>query len=86
MSDNLLNRPIPYSLHIDDALLDLTKKKLELSRFPEEQSDIGDDDWSQGAKVKVVKRLAEYWANDYNWRAEEVLFPVQPVQSCLTVS
>ncbi|KAL8923475.1 MAG: hypothetical protein Q9208_004603 [Pyrenodesmia sp. 3 TL-2023] len=71
MADNSLNQPIAYSLHIDDALLDLTKKKLELARFPEEQSDIGDDDWSQGAKVKVVKRLAEYWANGYDWRAEE---------------
>ncbi|KAL8742067.1 MAG: hypothetical protein Q9184_008309 [Pyrenodesmia sp. 2 TL-2023] len=71
MSDNPPNRPIPYSLHIDDALLDLTKKKLDLARFPEEQGDIGDDDWSQGAKVKVVKRLAEYWANGYDWRAEE---------------
>ncbi|KAL9626463.1 MAG: hypothetical protein Q9204_007281 [Flavoplaca sp. TL-2023a] len=55
----------------DDDLLDLTKKKLQLARFPDEQIDVGDDDWSQGAKVKVVKRLAEYWSDGYDWRAEE---------------
>ncbi|KAL8790182.1 MAG: hypothetical protein Q9213_000713 [Squamulea squamosa] len=66
-----LNKSVPYKLHIDDELLELTQQKLQLARFPEEQINVGDDDWSQGAKVKVVKRLAEYWSNEYNWRAEE---------------
>lgn len=66
------NKPIPYSLHIDDHLLSLTNQKLQLARYPEEQSDIGDDDWSQGTKVKVVRRLAEYWRDGYDWRVEEV--------------
>ncbi|KAL8805184.1 MAG: hypothetical protein Q9223_005366 [Gallowayella weberi] len=68
---NELNQPTPYKIHVDDELLDSTKKKLHLARFPEEQIDISDDDWSQGAKVKVVKRLAEYWREQYDWRAEE---------------
>ncbi|KAL8896198.1 MAG: hypothetical protein Q9192_003214 [Flavoplaca navasiana] len=42
-----------------------------LARFPDEQIDVGDDDWSQGAKVKVVKRLTEYWIDGFDWRAEE---------------
>ena len=67
-----LNKPIPYTLHLDDDLLELTKQKLQRARYPEEQSDIGDDDWSQGAKVKVVQRLAQYWHHGYDWRAEEV--------------
>ncbi|CAD6575932.1 MAG: hypothetical protein ASARMPREDX12_007647 [Alectoria sarmentosa] len=56
-----LNQPRPYKLHIDDHLLSLTKQKLQLAHYPEEQSDIGDNDWGQGAKVKVVQRLANYW-------------------------
>lgn len=72
MSVHELNRPIPYQLHISDDLLNLTKQKLQLARFPDEQTDVGDDDWSQGAKVKVVKRLAEYWSHGYDWRAQEV--------------
>ena len=72
MSEFNLNKPTPYELHIDEDFLELTKKKLQLARFPEEQIDVASDDWSQGAKVHVVKRLAEYWANGYDWRAEEV--------------
>ncbi|KAL8702868.1 MAG: hypothetical protein Q9201_003959 [Fulgogasparrea decipioides] len=71
MSDTAFNRPTPYTLHLDEELLDLTKQKLRLARYPREQINVGDDDWSQGAKVNVVKRLADYWANGYDWRAEE---------------
>ncbi|KAI4264560.1 MAG: hypothetical protein L6R35_007295, partial [Caloplaca aegaea] len=71
MSDTAFNQPTPYTLHLDDELLEVTKKKLRLARFPDEQIDVRDDDWSQGAKVKEIKRLADYWANTYDWRAEE---------------
>ncbi|KAI4202623.1 MAG: hypothetical protein LQ350_002416 [Teloschistes chrysophthalmus] len=71
MAQKSFNKPTPYTLRVDDQLLDVTKQKLRLARFPEEQIDVGDDDWSQGAKVKVVKRLAEYWADGFDWRAVE---------------
>ena len=67
-----LNKPIPFNLHLDDQLLSLTQQKLQLARYPEELSDVDDDDWSQGSKVKVVQRLANYWKDGYDWRAEEV--------------
>lgn len=70
--DYELNKPIPYSLRVDDELLAWTKQKLELARFPEELEDLNDDDWSHGAKVEVVRKLAEYWKDGYDWRAEEV--------------
>ncbi len=70
--DYQLNKPVPYKLHLDDHFLSLTKQKLELARYPEEYSDLKDDDWSQGAKVEVVRRLANYWKDGYDWRAEEV--------------
>ncbi|KAL9598421.1 MAG: hypothetical protein Q9219_004511 [cf. Caloplaca sp. 3 TL-2023] len=71
MTENTLNKPTPFTLHLDDDFLELTKKKIALARFPEELTDIGEDDWSQGAKVNEVKRLAHYWGNSYDWRAEE---------------
>ena len=79
-----LNKPVPYKLHVDEELLSLTKQKLQLARFPDEPSDIGDDDWSHGAKVKVVRRLAEYWKDGYDWRAEEVC--LRPPRSTLLMS
>ena len=56
---SLFHTPIPYKLHIDEELLSTTKQKLQLARYPEEQTNVGDDDWFRGAKVKVVKRLAD---------------------------
>lgn len=83
MPEDTFNKPTPFTLHLDDDLLELTKKKLQLARYPEEQTDISDDDWSQGAKVKVIKRLAEYWSDGYEWRAEEVDFVAVP---CIVLS
>jgi hypothetical protein len=67
------NVPVPYKVHVDRELLDITKQKLALSRYPEEQSDFGENNWAQGAKVSRVKQLAEHWQNKYDWETQEVL-------------
>lgn len=67
-----LNRPVPFQVEIDRELLSVTKQKLALARYPEEQDDFGEDDWSQGAKVKRVKDLAEYWQSQYDWHKHQV--------------
>lgn len=67
-----LNSPVPFRLHVDRGLLELTKQKLALARYPQEQSDFGEDDWSQGAKVATVREVAEYWRDEYNWERKEV--------------
>ena len=67
-----LNKPVPYTLHVDENLLRITKQKLALARYPDEQEDIGNDNWSDGAKVHVVRRLANYWGDGFDWRAQEV--------------
>jgi hypothetical protein len=73
LENNLrLNEPVPFQLRVDKRLLDITKQKLALARYPEEQSDFGDNDWSQGAKVTAVKELVEYWLNIYDWENKEV--------------
>lgn len=66
------NVPVPYKLHVDRKLLEITKQKLALARYPEEQSDSGEDNWAQGAKVSRVKDLAEHWQNKYDWDEQEV--------------
>ena len=76
MPESSVNKPVPYTLHLDDELLEVTKQKLRLARYPKELENIGDDDWSHGAKVKEVQRLAEYWENGYDWRAQEVRMQV----------
>lgn len=69
-----LNKPVPFTIQVDKDLLETTKQKLALARYPEEQTDYGPDDWRQGAKVAAVKKLAEYWRDQYNWGKQEVSF------------
>ncbi|OGM41329.1 epoxide hydrolase [Aspergillus bombycis] len=72
LKDLKFNTPVPYTLHVDRGLLHLTKQKLALSRYPEEQTDFGENNWAQGAKVSRVKQLAEFWKDHYDWEAEEL--------------
>lgn len=67
-----LNSPVPFRLHVDRGLWGLTKQKLALARYPQEQSDFGEDDWSQGAKVAAVREITEYWRDEYDWERKEV--------------
>ena len=67
-----LNQPVPYQIHVDDDLLSLTKRKLKLARYPNELEDLDEEDWSHGSKVAEVKRLAKYWEDGFDWRAQEV--------------
>lgn len=65
------NVPVPYKIHVDDELLEITKQKLALARYPEEQTDFDENNWAQGAKVSRVKELAEFWRSEYDWKAKE---------------
>ncbi|EYE91566.1 epoxide hydrolase [Aspergillus ruber CBS 135680] len=71
IKDLKFNIPVPYKIHVDRELLEQTKRKLSLARYPEEQSDFGEDNWTQGAKVSRVKQLTEFWRDQYNWEEEE---------------
>lgn len=70
--DTPLNKPVKYLPKVAPDFLEQTRAKLGNSRYPDEQEDFGPDDWSQGAKVKEVDRLAQYWRDQYDWASREV--------------
>ncbi|KAM5510166.1 epoxide hydrolase [Fusarium oxysporum f. sp. phaseoli] len=70
-SELKLNQPVPFSVRFSQDLIRLTRQKLDLARFPFEQSDFGPEDWLQGAKVAEVNRLAQYWRDKYDWAKQE---------------
>ena len=57
-----------FTLNVPDSELDLLKKKLELSRLPDELDEAG---WSYGVPLTDVKRLVARWKDGYDWRASE---------------
>lgn len=71
MSATRLYEPVPFKLNVDKQLLDQTKAKLSLARYPtEEVTSAGD--WSQGTRVAELKEAVEYWRNIYDWEKEQV--------------
>jgi hypothetical protein len=65
-----MNSPItPYKISIPDSQLSTLHKKLSISSFPEDVD--FSDDWAYGSTLKDVKRLAKYWENGFDWRAQE---------------
>jgi epoxide hydrolase len=58
----------PFSIALsDDVLIDL-RTRLSRTRWPDAEVV---DDWSQGIPMSYVRDLAQYWADDYDWRNRE---------------
>ena len=58
----------PFRIAVPDADLADLKERLARTRWPEAETV---DDWSQGIPLAYTRELADYWANDYDWRARE---------------
>ncbi|WP_410658736.1 epoxide hydrolase family protein [Amycolatopsis sp. lyj-112] len=57
----------PFRIDIDQADLDDLTERLGRTRWPREVT----TDWSRGVPVAYLKELAEYWADGFDWRAQE---------------
>jgi hypothetical protein len=67
-----MTSPTPYTIDIPQEAVDKVKQRLELSTFPDELD--AQNQWQYGAPLSDIKRLANYWKNDFDWRkAEEKL-------------
>ena len=65
-----------YRIAVTDEDLALLKRKLELSRFPDELEEAG---WDYGAPLADIKRLAARWREGYDWRKYEAELNVLPM-------
>ncbi|MFD5091207.1 epoxide hydrolase family protein [Amycolatopsis thailandensis] len=62
-----MNEIKSFRIAVDQAELDDLKDRLDRTRWPREVT----GDWSRGAPVAYLKGLAEYWADGFDWRAQE---------------
>jgi microsomal epoxide hydrolase len=58
----------PFPIHIEDAVLDDLKRRLELTRLPDQIEGTG---WEYGIPIDYLRDLVTYWRDEYDWRAEE---------------
>ena len=63
------------SYHASDEELADLKRRIEATRWPERETV---DDGTQGVQLEFMQKLADYWANDYDWRRCEARLNALP--------
>jgi pimeloyl-ACP methyl ester carboxylesterase len=58
----------PFSIRIDDAILDDLRSRIRGTRWPDQVPGIG---WEQGTELEYLKDVLAYWADGFDWRARE---------------
>ena len=66
----------PFEFHATDEQLADLKRRIEATRWPSRE--LVDDD-SQGVQLATMQKLADYWANDYDWRDVEARLNALPM-------
>jgi hypothetical protein len=62
-----MSSPEPYTISVPQERLDILKKKLSLTEFPDE---LENSRWDYGAPLADIKRLTKAW-EQWDWRQAE---------------
>jgi microsomal epoxide hydrolase len=62
--------PVPFQIAFSDEVLNDLRERLGRTRWPEVPPQ---EPWSTGTSVTYMRDLAGYWANQFDWRAQEML-------------
>lgn len=63
-----MSTPQPFAVNVEQAVLDDLRDRLRRTRWPD---DVDNSDWVYGVNAGYLKPLVEYWAEGYDWRAQE---------------
>lgn len=69
------SRPEPFHLRTEPAVLDDLRARLRVTRWPDAPQDAG---WSLGVDVDRLRRLVAYWADGFDWGAQEAALARHP--------
>jgi pimeloyl-ACP methyl ester carboxylesterase len=58
----------PYVVTVPDSVLDDLRDRIRRTRWPDPAPG---EPWSQGTDLGYLRDLVEYWANGFDWRAQE---------------
>ncbi|RFS81290.1 epoxide hydrolase [Actinomadura spongiicola] len=65
----------PYRVAIPESELDDLRRRLRATRWAPDPPGTG---WSRGVPTAYLRRLADYWADDYDWRRHEADLNAHP--------
>ena len=58
----------PFRVNVPTAELAELRRRITSTRFPDKETV---DDFSQGVPLATLRKLARYWATEYDWRKVE---------------
>ena len=61
-------RPERFTSYTDPAALDDLRERLRATRWPDAPQDAG---WSLGTDLEYLRELVAYWADEFDWPAQE---------------
>jgi pimeloyl-ACP methyl ester carboxylesterase len=59
----------PYEIRVADSVLDDLRRRLRATRWPEPAPG---PPWSQGTDLDYLRDLTSYWADEFDWREQEL--------------
>jgi Epoxide hydrolase N terminus len=63
----------PFNVDVPDEAVEDLRRRIAATRWPDRGVDP-----SQGVQLETIQALADYWANDYDWRKFEERFAALP--------
>lgn len=77
MSESVLpySPPRPFTIAIPDQDLDDLRSRIRNARWA---PDVGNDDWSYGVPAGWLREMTDYWAGEFDWRAQEAAINEYP--------
>jgi len=58
----------PFSIQIEDEILSDLRERIRHTRWPDQAPG---NAWEQGTDLGYLKQLLAYWADEFDWRAQE---------------
>jgi pimeloyl-ACP methyl ester carboxylesterase len=58
----------PFTIAVADSVLDDLRDRVRRTRWPDQIPEIG---WAQGTELGYLRSLLTYWADGFDWRAQE---------------
>lgn len=65
----------PFTLHVPEESLTDLRSRIASTRWPVEDAGTG---WDHGVPVDYARRLSAYWADGFDWRAQEARINATP--------
>jgi pimeloyl-ACP methyl ester carboxylesterase len=67
--------PEPFVVSITDSELDELRRRLNATRWAD---DFGNEEWTYGVERSWLEQMVDYWANRFDWRAQEAAINALP--------